>query len=362
MTTHPYCSRFCSSLCSRICDALKTQLRVLGFLGLACALWLAIYFAGFSEATRSRFKDAVAPLNTDSGVWVGAVIQAIFSVLTPYVLETDDDLPAHGCRRSAPQRTGDTAEQGRPGAQPISNSVVTLVCLEVTLGCGSDDDDNGAAKGGPAPSLSSHEPSKSSVAGFMLFKTAVFTLLLGVLTYYVRWFYQLQDAHFGAVHDERTGNVRWGALVQKMLVDEYVFTPTNVPPLVTLFLFTRLVGRKLFLRQGAGLDGSGEPAAVHSCSAIACSWLVWVVPHYVLVLMTWMPSHLMIYPMPSGVQLPLFMCCAVLSNVLQSYMTMSRGSGGGPAAELRAAGGDSLDFAEWASTQVEQRVFGRRGR
>jgi hypothetical protein len=208
----------------------------------------------------------------------------------------------------------------------------------------------------------------------MLFKTAVFTLLLGVLTYYVRWFYQLQDAHFGAVHDERTGNVRWGALVQKMLVDEYVFTPTNVPPLVTLFLFTRLVGRKLFLRQGAGPPGgggveggsskSGEPAAVHSCSAIACSWLVWVVPHYVLVLMTWMPSHLMIYPMPSGVQLPLFMCCAVLSNVLQSYMTMSRGSDGGPAAELRAAGGPAgdLDFAEWASTQVEQRVFGRRGR
>jgi hypothetical protein len=231
------------------------------------------------------------------------------------------------------------------------------------------------------------------VARFLVWKTTVFTLVLTVLTYYVRWFYRLQDEHFGAVHDEKSGNVRWGALFKKIVVDEYLFTPTNVPPVVTLFLFTRLAGRKLFLLQGPseGDEGGGvehqqrtpggggggkqgpacEPSgpgtavpptahrARHSSASVICSWLVWVIPHYVLVLITWFPSHLMIYPMPSGVQLPLFMCIVVLSNVLQSYMTMSTGGGQGDEdgpveRELRDSALPPLDFQEWASAQVDQ--------
>jgi hypothetical protein len=304
----PCCSRLCGSLYGRIRDALKTQLRVLVATVLICAIWLVIYFAAFSSSTRERFKEAVAPLNTDSGVWVGALIQAVFSVLTPFVLGTDDDLPdGCGCSRIGTQQ----------------ESALELPDLEARL----DDEDvastvpkTGTEKIKLPPG--DQRPSRTSVGLFLLWKTATFTIILAILTYYVRWFYTFQDSYFGAVHDEETGELKWDVLLKKILVDEYIFTPTNIPPVVTLFLFTRLVGRQLFLeldreggnnadeRVGQAQEGRCEEEKktdVHSsdlvptngkaedteetftCCSVALSWVVWVIPHYVLCLLTWFP-------------------------------------------------------------------------
>lgn len=73
----------------------------------------------------------------------------------------------------------------------------------------------------------------------------------------------------------------------------------------------------------------------------------------------------MIYPMPSGVQLPLFMCVVVLSNVLQSYMTMNSTRGGGMGEkqdqdqEEEERKNKAEDFPEWASAKAEV-WFGQR--
>jgi hypothetical protein len=367
----------------RIRDALQTQMRVLVAVGLTCAIWLVVYFGAFSHATRERFKEAVAPLNTDSGVWVGALIQAVFSVLTPVVLGTDDDLPGHGCGVSCLCATKDATKD--LSKEQEHESAVELAGLEACL----DDEDKNKTNSQPcAPpekrgleEMKPRTPSCTSVTLFLLWKTATFTVILAVLTYYVRWFYALQDKYFGAVHDEETGVLKWDVLFKKIIVDEYVFTPTNVPPVVTLFLFTRLIGRQLFLEwEGAGKpeeqgdckedktavcgsDGilvNGKAGGAVTYSMIAFDWLVWVIPHYILCLMTWFPSHLMIYPMPSGVQLPLFMCVVILSNVLQSYMTMN--SAGGRNKEGNQEGNQEVKpekFPEWASAKAK-RWFGRR--
>jgi hypothetical protein len=294
------CSRLCGSLYGRIRDALKTQLRVLVATVLICAIWLVIYFAAFSSSTRERFKETVAPLNTDSGVWVGALIQAVFSVLTPFVLGTDDDLPFSvldgcGCSRIGTQQ----------------ESALELPDLETRL----DDEDvastvpkNGTEKMKLPPG--DQRPSRTSVGLFLLWKTATFTIILAILTYYVRWFYTFQDSYFGAVHDEETGELKWDVLLKKILVDEYIFTPTNIPPVVTLFLFTRLIGRQLFLELGRERCEEERKTDVHSsdvvptngkaedtedteetftCCSVALSWVVWVIPHYVLCLLTWFP-------------------------------------------------------------------------
>jgi hypothetical protein len=341
-------SAACSRISARIRDALKTQLRVLVAMGLLCAIWLVVYFAAFSPATRNNFKNVVAPLNTDWGVWLGALIQAVFSVLTPFVLGTDDDLPQRGCG-SVCLCTKKEEPQDSNMAQDSKEEPFGMDKLEEHL------DDVDASPAADDPNEMTHNqvqqtnrnPSFTNVVLFLVWKTVAFTIILAILTYYVRWFYNLQDKMFGTVIDEQTDKVNWDVLFKKIAVDEYLFTPTNIPPVVTLFLFTRLLGRHFFLQLGPeeedGTDRVGEFDAL-TCNTIALSWLVWIVPHYILCLLTWFPSHLMIYPMPSGVQLPLFMCVVVVSNVLQSYMTMSSGGQDGEV--------EKETFSEWASVKA----------
>ena len=64
--------------------------------------------------------------------------------------------------------------------------------------------------------------------------------------------------------------------------------PLSVPPVVTLFLFFRLIGARIFLSGCCGADHDnrerlGKRGSV-SCGALVCGWLGWILPHYVLVL------------------------------------------------------------------------------